>query len=183
MWLLYIMSKTHTKLNKNESVGASKELWRRWRHKTRSQKFDIFTSFIHRRRREEEAMQLYQGCWYYYKNLQAVLDYQKNFKPLDTDIIVTSYDHIPSLARLGSRPSRSLYFRGQRMVFRTLRLPLIALMALYPSSRWNCISEAQHRTWPTSHHLLGCSPPTCRFILCESPSRTLLARSCTYAGT
>ncbi|KAG7543088.1 Sulfotransferase domain [Arabidopsis thaliana x Arabidopsis arenosa] len=33
----------------------------------------------------------YQGCWYYYKNLQAVLDYQKNFKPLDTDIIVTSY--------------------------------------------------------------------------------------------
>ncbi|EOA17912.1 hypothetical protein CARUB_v10006321mg [Capsella rubella] len=33
----------------------------------------------------------YQGCWYYYKNLQAVLDYQKHFKPLDSDIIVTSY--------------------------------------------------------------------------------------------
>ncbi|XP_010440548.1 PREDICTED: cytosolic sulfotransferase 1-like [Camelina sativa] len=33
----------------------------------------------------------YQGCWYYYKNLQAVLDYQKHFEPLDTDIIVSSY--------------------------------------------------------------------------------------------
>lgn len=32
----------------------------------------------------------YQGTWYY-KNLQAVLDFQKNFKPLDTDVIVASY--------------------------------------------------------------------------------------------
>ncbi|XP_023634253.1 cytosolic sulfotransferase 1 [Capsella rubella] len=33
----------------------------------------------------------YQGCWYYYNNLQAVFDYQKHFKPLDSDIIVSSY--------------------------------------------------------------------------------------------
>ncbi|XP_019091637.1 PREDICTED: cytosolic sulfotransferase 1-like [Camelina sativa] len=33
----------------------------------------------------------YQGCWYQYKTLRAVLHFKRNFKPLDTDIIVASY--------------------------------------------------------------------------------------------
>ncbi|KAL1195359.1 Cytosolic sulfotransferase 7 [Cardamine amara subsp. amara] len=38
-----------------------------------------------------EKLCKYQGCWYQYKTLQAVLDFQRNFKPLDTDKIVASY--------------------------------------------------------------------------------------------
>ncbi|EFH53641.1 hypothetical protein ARALYDRAFT_484902 [Arabidopsis lyrata subsp. lyrata] len=33
----------------------------------------------------------YQGCWYTPHILQAVLNFQKNFKPQDTDIIVASF--------------------------------------------------------------------------------------------
>ncbi|CAA0372526.1 unnamed protein product [Arabidopsis thaliana] len=33
----------------------------------------------------------YQGCWYTHNFLQAVLNFQKNFKPQDTDIIVASF--------------------------------------------------------------------------------------------
>ncbi|KAF2574728.1 hypothetical protein F2Q70_00001191 [Brassica cretica] len=31
------------------------------------------------------------GCWYYYNPLQGVLNFQRGFKPQDTDIILTSY--------------------------------------------------------------------------------------------
>jgi len=33
----------------------------------------------------------YQGCWYTHNVLQAVLNFQKSFKPQDTDIIVASF--------------------------------------------------------------------------------------------
>ncbi|CAD5319674.1 unnamed protein product [Arabidopsis thaliana] len=33
----------------------------------------------------------YQGCWYTHHFLQAVLNFQKNFKPQDTNIIVASF--------------------------------------------------------------------------------------------
>ncbi|CAA7022981.1 unnamed protein product [Microthlaspi erraticum] len=33
----------------------------------------------------------YQGCWYYYNTLQAVINFQKNFQPHDTDIILASF--------------------------------------------------------------------------------------------
>ncbi|CAH8343950.1 unnamed protein product [Eruca vesicaria subsp. sativa] len=33
----------------------------------------------------------YQGCWYYYNTLQAVINFQQNFKPQDTDIILASF--------------------------------------------------------------------------------------------
>ncbi|XP_010496748.1 PREDICTED: cytosolic sulfotransferase 5-like [Camelina sativa] len=33
----------------------------------------------------------YQGCWYTHHALQAVLSFQKNFKPQDTDVIVASF--------------------------------------------------------------------------------------------
>ncbi|KAJ4888426.1 Cytosolic sulfotransferase 1 [Raphanus sativus] len=33
----------------------------------------------------------YQGCWYYYNTLQGVLNFQRGFKPQDTDIILASY--------------------------------------------------------------------------------------------
>ncbi|CAN6802762.1 unnamed protein product [Brassica oleracea] len=33
----------------------------------------------------------YQGCWYQNFALQAVIDFQRNFKPTDTDIILASY--------------------------------------------------------------------------------------------
>ena len=33
----------------------------------------------------------YQGSWYYYNFLQGVLNFQRGFKPQDTDIIVASY--------------------------------------------------------------------------------------------
>ncbi|KAG2251993.1 hypothetical protein Bca52824_082129 [Brassica carinata] len=33
----------------------------------------------------------YQGCWYRNFALQAVIDFQRNFKPTDTDIILASY--------------------------------------------------------------------------------------------
>ncbi|XP_010476383.1 PREDICTED: cytosolic sulfotransferase 1-like [Camelina sativa] len=32
----------------------------------------------------------YQGCWYYANTLQGVLNFQKGFKPQDTDVIVAS---------------------------------------------------------------------------------------------
>ncbi|KAL0842700.1 hypothetical protein Bca101_015945 [Brassica carinata] len=32
----------------------------------------------------------YQGCWYYYNTLQAVINFQKHFQPQDTDIILAS---------------------------------------------------------------------------------------------
>lgn len=38
-----------------------------------------------------ETLYNYQGCWYQYKTLQAVLDFQRNFLPIDTDIILASY--------------------------------------------------------------------------------------------
>ena len=33
----------------------------------------------------------YQGCWYYPNTLQGVLNFQKGFKPQETDIILASY--------------------------------------------------------------------------------------------
>ncbi|KAJ4866101.1 Cytosolic sulfotransferase 1 [Raphanus sativus] len=33
----------------------------------------------------------YQGCWYYPNTLQGVLNFQKGFKPQETDIIIASY--------------------------------------------------------------------------------------------
>ncbi|KFK43386.1 hypothetical protein AALP_AA1G119300 [Arabis alpina] len=33
----------------------------------------------------------YQGCWYFYNTLQGVVNFQKNFKPQDTDIILASF--------------------------------------------------------------------------------------------
>ncbi|KAL1202358.1 Cytosolic sulfotransferase 1 [Cardamine amara subsp. amara] len=33
----------------------------------------------------------FQGCWYYYNTLQAVINFQTNFKPQDTDIILASF--------------------------------------------------------------------------------------------
>ncbi|CDY60437.1 BnaA10g30450D [Brassica napus] len=33
----------------------------------------------------------YQGCWYYYNTLQAVINFQNNFQPQDTDIILASF--------------------------------------------------------------------------------------------
>lgn len=33
----------------------------------------------------------YQGCWYYYNTLQGVLNFQRDFQPQDTDIILASY--------------------------------------------------------------------------------------------
>ncbi|XP_010507196.1 PREDICTED: cytosolic sulfotransferase 5-like [Camelina sativa] len=33
----------------------------------------------------------YQGCWYTHHALQAVLSFQKNFKPQDSDVIVASF--------------------------------------------------------------------------------------------
>ncbi|KAL0736485.1 hypothetical protein Bca4012_012695 [Brassica carinata] len=33
----------------------------------------------------------YQGCWYYYNTLQAVINFQQNFQPQDTDIILASF--------------------------------------------------------------------------------------------
>ncbi|KAJ4883387.1 Cytosolic sulfotransferase 1 [Raphanus sativus] len=33
----------------------------------------------------------YQGCWYYYNTLQAVINFQENFQPQDTDIILASF--------------------------------------------------------------------------------------------
>ncbi|ESQ40530.1 hypothetical protein EUTSA_v10014078mg [Eutrema salsugineum] len=33
----------------------------------------------------------YQGCWYYSATLQGVLNFQRNFKPQDSDIIITSF--------------------------------------------------------------------------------------------
>ncbi|KFK43385.1 hypothetical protein AALP_AA1G119200 [Arabis alpina] len=33
----------------------------------------------------------YQGCWYFYNTLQGVINFQKNFKPQDTDIILASF--------------------------------------------------------------------------------------------
>lgn len=33
----------------------------------------------------------YQGCWYYHNTLQAVINYQRNFQPQDTDIILASF--------------------------------------------------------------------------------------------
>lgn len=33
----------------------------------------------------------YQGCWYNDKTLQRILNFQKGFKPQDTDIIVASF--------------------------------------------------------------------------------------------
>ncbi|CAH8341946.1 unnamed protein product [Eruca vesicaria subsp. sativa] len=33
----------------------------------------------------------YQGCWYYYNTLQAVINFQKSFQPQDTDIILASF--------------------------------------------------------------------------------------------
>ncbi|KFK36076.1 hypothetical protein AALP_AA4G074200 [Arabis alpina] len=38
-----------------------------------------------------EKVCYYQGCWYYYNTLQGVINYQKNFKPQDTDIILASF--------------------------------------------------------------------------------------------
>ncbi|KAJ0235241.1 Sulfotransferase domain-containing protein [Hirschfeldia incana] len=32
----------------------------------------------------------YQGCWYYYNTLQAVINFHNNFQPQDTDIILAS---------------------------------------------------------------------------------------------
>ncbi|KAF8118788.1 hypothetical protein N665_0002s0097, partial [Sinapis alba] len=32
----------------------------------------------------------YQGCWYYYNTFQAVINFQNNFQPQDTDIILAS---------------------------------------------------------------------------------------------
>ncbi|VVA91209.1 unnamed protein product [Arabis nemorensis] len=32
----------------------------------------------------------YQGCWYYYNTLQGVLNFQRDFQPQDTDIILAS---------------------------------------------------------------------------------------------
>ncbi|KAL1202357.1 Cytosolic sulfotransferase 1 [Cardamine amara subsp. amara] len=33
----------------------------------------------------------YQGCWYYSGTLQGVLNFQRNFKPQDSDIIIASF--------------------------------------------------------------------------------------------
>lgn len=33
----------------------------------------------------------YQGCWYYSATLQGVLNFQRNFKPQDSDIIIASF--------------------------------------------------------------------------------------------
>ncbi|VVA90903.1 unnamed protein product [Arabis nemorensis] len=33
----------------------------------------------------------YQGCWYYYNTLQGVVNFQRNFKPQDSDIILASF--------------------------------------------------------------------------------------------
>ncbi|KAF2539262.1 hypothetical protein F2Q68_00020638 [Brassica cretica] len=33
----------------------------------------------------------YQGCWYYPNTLQGVLNFQKGFKPQETDIIIASF--------------------------------------------------------------------------------------------
>ncbi|XP_010458819.1 PREDICTED: cytosolic sulfotransferase 1-like [Camelina sativa] len=33
----------------------------------------------------------YQGCWYYYNTLQAVINFQTNFQPQDTDIVLASF--------------------------------------------------------------------------------------------
>ncbi|CAG7904133.1 unnamed protein product, partial [Brassica rapa] len=33
----------------------------------------------------------YQGCWYYPNTLQGVLNFQKGFKPQETDIILASF--------------------------------------------------------------------------------------------
>ncbi|CAN6810129.1 unnamed protein product [Brassica oleracea] len=32
----------------------------------------------------------YQGCWYYYNTLQAVINFHNNFQPQDTDVILAS---------------------------------------------------------------------------------------------
>ncbi|ESQ40531.1 hypothetical protein EUTSA_v10014092mg [Eutrema salsugineum] len=33
----------------------------------------------------------YQGCWYYYNTLQAVINFQENFQPQNTDIVLASF--------------------------------------------------------------------------------------------
>lgn len=33
----------------------------------------------------------YQGCWYPYALLQGVLNFQRNYKPLDSDIVIASF--------------------------------------------------------------------------------------------
>uniref|UniRef100_A0A1J3K745 Sulfotransferase n=1 Tax=Noccaea caerulescens TaxID=107243 RepID=A0A1J3K745_NOCCA len=33
----------------------------------------------------------YQGCWYNYKTLQGILNFQRGFEPQDTDIIIASF--------------------------------------------------------------------------------------------
>jgi len=53
----------------------------------------------------------YQGSWYYYNFLQGVLNFQRGFKPQDTDIIVASY---PKSGTCGSRHSLSRFLREQR---------------------------------------------------------------------
>ncbi|KAH0861472.1 hypothetical protein HID58_089733 [Brassica napus] len=39
----------------------------------------------------------YQGCWYYYNTLQAVINFQNNFQPQDTDIISGPVDNLSGL--------------------------------------------------------------------------------------